>query len=362
MLPLFLFLLSGAFCLEPEPEAFDLKEWLREHHPKRVMTMINRVQDRTPRFMAAHHSEPLSDPNLLPPCGCRAEDTFLLHHFFESNDKPVVDFFPHVEYPAAESDISISEATAIVRTNSSAWSTGATMGVELSGKAFGIGVAATEGNNIEYTYQSGHEHWVTQTVSRSFECPPNHLCELQTWSFTTEYPGTYYQMPAVDFKGYPDIPGGIRWRFENTETYHQLNQSSKAAFASLAGKVPAWDEIGKQYYTVTDKNTDEDIREVPPGGRKMHGLDWPPDTVKVNLKQSKSGSVTIPYREENVVYSALMLIKTDLGDRRRKRHEAARGSGIRPESTESEIFILETNIPGLEADPLPEQMRKVASQ
>ncbi|KAF4581093.1 Cupin, RmlC-type [Ophiocordyceps camponoti-floridani] len=155
----------------------------------------------------------------------------------------------------------------------------------------------------------------TTSVKGVFVCPTGRTCEVATIVFSFNATGSWSKMPVIDFKS---LPVDVKWRYKETDLYHHLTKSSKLAIASLAGKTNSLDYLGQKYYSLRDRASNETVKETPPGGETADGIQWPPESVEIDYKQSQSGQETMPLEDfEGSRFTANILVEYDFEDENR---------------------------------------------
>ncbi|KAM3497138.1 hypothetical protein MY10362_009497 [Beauveria mimosiformis] len=174
---------------------------------------------------------------------------------------------------------------------------------------------------------------------------------------------------VVDFELFPDsspLSGDI-WIGTSTaitDTSTLLNGSRTAkyqwnALASLAGKSPTWDAFGQEYFELRDKNGNT-VTKAEPGGPNILGIEFPPDSVNTTYKHARPHTPSFPVmNHKNEPYTMQLMV--DLSWKKypsKKRASEVVGlktedlEALKTEDMEMEIYVLGTNIPGLEVDNL----------
>ncbi|PHH75238.1 hypothetical protein CDD80_2517 [Ophiocordyceps camponoti-rufipedis] len=223
----------------------------------------------------------------------RLSDRLSLCEMFQSNYDPAtveIDYHPFGHGPFTGSQW-IDNIVTVTDTLETKWENSHEVG----------GDANFHANSL-FSYHFTHTRGGSETNAKAkstsikgiHKCPDNRTCEVVTMVFTFKATGSYYKMPVIDFKS---LPTDIRWRYKDTDLYHHLTKSSKLAIASLAGKSNALDYLGAKHYSLRDRASKKTVKETPPGGRTVSGIEWPPESVQIDYKQSQSGEVTMPLED-----------------------------------------------------------------
>ncbi|KAJ6445395.1 Histone transcription regulator 3 [Purpureocillium lavendulum] len=154
----------------------------------------------------------------------------------------------------------ITTSTSRVDISSQGWSLGKATSVEASasvgGSFAGIGASATvsgshsrnEGVNQENTKQTEQ----TKQVSTTFECPEDHACSVQTWTFVLEMQGDCTTMPVYEATcSWPDAQRATRVWANNTGAVDMFSASDKKQsieLLPLRGIHKSWETVVNRYY------------------------------------------------------------------------------------------------------------------
>ncbi|KHN94517.1 uncharacterized protein MAM_07572 [Metarhizium album ARSEF 1941] len=326
---------------------------LVEHYASIVEPLV------PPRFWAAQVGfyEPLVGVGAKPICGCKAEEMFQLHEVFFSNitDRVRVDFHPYADSQPFSGDIWYESSTTTTTSRNFKWENSGEVSVEWSLQFSGSGSKL----GAKFGYKVGEDNVRTKTRSfaekKRLTCPRGHLCQAQTWSFSASIPGNFFKVPVVDFRC---SRACLRWKHEGTDLYHELNQTSKVALASLAGLTPTWDRLGREYFELRDDRGDA-VVSCPPGGDKIVGIQFPPDSIETVYRHGRPHQPSIPVMDnDNNLYQIQIMMdfsrKHFPGQNRRDFVEAHLTqedlASMDARDAEVKVYVLDTNVPGLRDD------------
>lgn len=368
MIPIVFLFFMGATCQEiissiPNERINKLKSHIIAKRSDLVKAELSAATFYADRYAWAKAEKPLPNITSIDAiCGCPANDMFSLAYVFRAaGDKPEVDFIPVQDTEPTYGDV--QRQTTTIATNIFTWrwehavqvgvDVGFAIGTEKTGELFRVGTSE------KATDTTGQDVTTTRTTqvseARTYKCRSDHRCQLQTWTFKAEYEGDYYEMPVADFKC---LTKRVKWEYKSGAS-RDLDNSSKASFASLLGKEDSWDRFSQQYFTTRDRETGEEMAEALDEWSDGVGIDFPPESVEI-VPKNKSiarGPATFPIMDEKgEPYRVTVLFDYSVKENGTKENGAGNqkrdvlDADLASDDVELEIFVVDTNIPHHDVD------------
>lgn len=369
MIPIVFLFFMSATCQEiigniSNGKISKLKSHIIAKRPGLVKAELDAAKDFADRYAQAKAEKPLPNiTSIKAICGCPANEMFSLAYVFRAaGDKPKVDFIPVQDTEPTYGDVQRQTTTIATDTFSWKWTHAVTLSVEVEvsfglqqfGQLFRFAVTRSTTDT--------NEHGITNTRTtqfsdgRTYKCRNDHRCQLQTWTFTAEYEGDYYEMPVADFNC---LAKSVKWNYKSGAS-RQLANSSKVSFASLLGKEDSWDRLSQRYFTTRDRETGEHMAEARDQWSNVLGVDFPPDSVEI-VPKNKSiarGPATFPILNDNgepyhvTVFFDYSVVNSSTvnGSSTGKQKRDVLDGDLASDDVELEIFVVDTNIPHHDVD------------
>lgn len=368
MIPIVFLFFMSATCQEiigniSNHKISKLKSHIIAKRPGLVKAELSAAAHYAHQYAQAKAEKPLPNiTSIKAICGCPANDMFSLAYVFRAaGDEPKVDFIPVQDTEPTYGDVQRQTTTIATDTFTWKWTHAVTLSVAVEvsfglqelGQLFSLTITRSTTDTTE------HDITTTRTTqfsdARTYKCRYDHRCQLQTWTFTAEYEGDYYEMPVADFNC---LPKSVKWKYKSGAS-RQLANSSKVSFASLLGKEDSWDRLSQRYFTTRDRETGEDMAEALDQWSNVLGVDFPPNSVEI-VPKNKSiarGPAIFPILNENgEPYHVTVLFdysvvngSTVNGSTGNQKRDVLDGD-LASDDVELEIFVVDTNIPHHDVD------------
>lgn len=352
MIPTFILLLAGLPCLvagqislDPNDHPAGLKKEILTFHRDKVDIILPRVKTRVSNYMGIHQTKALESDDATAICGCTPDQMFSLRRCFRSSELPSINFHPARDYAPGSFDLTVTNSTAVSTGWTTNWKIGMEWGIEATAsfdvKFLGTGGSASIKTNFklsgEHGWSNNEQTTTTDIEAKRFLCPTDNICQVQTWTFTAEYPGTYFETPVVNFGC---GPGTFKWKYGKTDKYHEITKDSTLALPSLVGKSRKWDKLASKYFSINQGG--KPITETPPDNLvEIFDAQFPPNSIDVNYHNTTNGFSSIPVMDGEKQYKLQFGLKYHIGAKKRSESLGKRAP------IESEIVVLDSNIPGI---------------
>ncbi|OAA39431.1 hypothetical protein NOR_06269 [Metarhizium rileyi] len=325
--------------------------------PDQVKAVTEAIRYHVLPYSWALYKKPMTGVDTLNLCGwCDSKDMSLAYIFNGTlESQATVDFVPIEISELTTGEVTQTKTVTNLNTFTWKWETAVEVGAEFSyspsSAVGGFGVKAS----VKTTAKGGEDRAKTSSVASALQtkypCPENSLCQLQSWTFTSNYNGNYYEMPVFDF-GCLEKPFHLR---TSNHEWHVLKPKSHVSIASLVGVSTRWDAIAREYFTLRDRATQKEVLEAPVGGSEFLGIKFPPESVEILPKHiSTRETATFPVlKDDGSPYTATVMVTYKLSSvalKKRGPEAPLTPEELGSEDVKVDILILESDIPGLQSN------------
>lgn len=338
-----------------------LKRYILDKRPDLVETELDAAAYFAPDYAWTKTVRPLRGGGFQPICGCYSGDLMSVASIFSSTPgaRPKIDFVPIEDSQPTYGDIWRTNTTTVSRAVANKWEKGRDVQGDLE---FNLGPWSGLAFRVMASYKDtsrwGEDVTQTQTTQLStterFACPEGKRCQLQTWTFTVEYTGTYFETPVANFTC---LPTSVQWKTRSGYA-RTLAPSSVVALASLVGKSDSWDTQGRKWFTLRGGASREVLTETPAGMTDFLGIGFPPDGVEVEYLSEKKDVSTVftlidAKGEPHSVQMWFVVGPRDKAGAAKRDESDAVGELLAGDS-EVDVFITHSTIPGHKVDVVRE--------